>query len=424
MLEAISDFWKPVKKSQGKEKIQPGQLQIGTTVGFGIVPLASLSGRKLTVTAINTYQFGNETLTSFALGQDRESNVSLILAESEGEQYLALSRRLAITDRAKMFESQDLENILEKSDATTLPCKDVHGDFKGWTIPSYKREIQGVAGRIYKGDFRAAPLPAASQSQEFRYTLLVSENNEHAIEIEQYNGGRLEVYATVYRRLTDISEITPPARVDLGRKEPSELSSPTVLPKPVAVPAPEKKPEAPPTFKEEAAKAEPIKLPELAPTELPKAEPKITEIKPTIPAQPASNGASPMMPVSTTTENKPKLTNIAPTAAATIKQEVKTVNKQMNGLDNEALECELRVANKIIDEAIRNEMRLSDVVRRIIELPVAHQEQVHIPVTLSDDDYSLLAIRYSLAPTDRSAIKARIIEDLNDFSGDSRKKAA
>ena len=69
-------------------------------------------------------------------------------------------------------------------------------------------------------------------------------------------------------------------------------------------------------------------------------------------------------------------------------------------------------------------MRLSDVVRRIVELPVSRQEVVHIPVNLSDDDYSLLAIRYGIPASDRDAIKRRILEDLNDFSGSSKKKAA
>ena len=97
----------------------------------------------------------------------------------------------------------------------------------------------------------------------------------------------------------------------------------------------------------------------------------------------------------------------------------------MNGLDNnEAIECDLKVANKIIDEAIRNEMRLSDVVRRIIELPVAYPESVQIPMTLSDEDYALLAIRYGISSTDRNAIKSRIIEDLNNFSGNGAVKKA
>ena len=104
MLESLTDFWKPSKKGQGKEKLDPKQLQVGSTIGFGFVPQAILSGRRLTVTAINTYQFGEEALTSFILTQEKDPGVSMIVAESEGEQYLALSRRIPTNDRMKMFD--------------------------------------------------------------------------------------------------------------------------------------------------------------------------------------------------------------------------------------------------------------------------------------------------------------------------------
>lgn len=100
------------------------------------------------------------------------------------------------------------------------------------------------------------------------------------------------------------------------------------------------------------------------------------------------------------------------------------MNNEPSNLVNESIDCELHVANKIIDEAIRNEMRINDVVRRVIGLPVSQQESVQIPVTLTDQDYSLLAIRYGISSGDHEAIKKRIIEDLGDFSGASKMKKA
>lgn len=85
--------------------------------------------------------------------------------------------------------------------------------------------------------------------------------------------------------------------------------------------------------------------------------------------------------------------------------------------NGESIECELKVANKIIDEAIRSEMRLSDIVRRVVELPVANQESVQLPIALSEEDYMLLSIRYGIPSSDKNAIRRRIVEELNDFSG-------
>lgn len=474
MLDALADFWKPMKK-QAQEKLRPEQLQLGSAIGFGFVPQASISGRRLQVTAVNTYQFGDDPLTSFVLTQEKDPGVSMIIAESEGEHYLAISRHISVSERMKMFDSRDLENVMQKSEITHLPCKSGSSEFKGWLVPSYKREIQGLKGRIFKGDFRKNPVPSPAEGQEFEYTLLVSDNNEHAVEIEKYADGRLELYATVYRRMSDIGEISHPPRTDqLSRpdlklaskpeeketavKEEAKAATPfapvlvaksePVISKPADAPAAVPVKETAKEAKEKepvqaSVKSEPIHLKELAPSATPAPEAK-AEAKPApTPAKAEEKPASPAAPFKETktpeqarpaslplaTDAKPKVSVfVKPSVPHTIhNQEIKAVSNitSMNGFDNnEAIECDLKVANKIIDEAIRNEMRLSDVVRRIIELPVAYPESVQIPMTLSDEDYALLAIRYGISSTDRNAIKSRIIEDLNNFSGNGAVKKA
>src|SRR3954466_15730160 len=124
MLDVIADFWKPVKKVQPQDKLQPELLQIGSSLGFGFVPQAMLSGRRLFVSAINTYLIGDEALTSFVLSQDKEPGVSMIVAEAGGEYYPAISRRISLNDRMKLFDIADLENVMSSPDGMRLPCKD------------------------------------------------------------------------------------------------------------------------------------------------------------------------------------------------------------------------------------------------------------------------------------------------------------
>lgn len=565
MLDVIADFWKPVKKIQPQEKLQEAQLQIGSAIGFGFVPQSLLSGRRLTVSAINTYQFGTETLTSYLLSQDREPSVSMIVAEADEEQYLAISRRIPLEERSRLFDSADLDRILAHPDTTRLACKDNIPEFKGWLVSSYKREINGMKGRIYKGDHRRIPLPATSEGQDFHYTLLVSDSNEHALEMEKYGDGRMEIYATIYRRINDVGEISHPISEMVSRPEiklatkrddtlpatpAAALLEPVVVPKPAEVKAatasgPEFRTETPalktpekvaekisentpaktsqgsakieassqpsvmpvasgaakpssassisvqkaepaaqpgtPTKKPQEAQAvngngTPVeqlthKIPyspvatapkaEAKPagplttgaskaetaTEPKKVEPKVEAKTETIPqaSAPAAPAANTKPEIVTRTvsainihkEKSPMSNNEAPavngasneSARPTLyvhgngqehAQSVRAVSRQHNALDNDSIECDLRVANKLIDEAIRNEMRLNDVVRRVIELPVANPESVQIPVTLTDEDFSLLAIRYGIPANDRNAIKRRIIEDLNDFSGEAK----
>jgi len=451
MLDVIADFWKPAKKLQSQIKLEPDQLQVGSSLGFGFVPQVLLSGRRLHVISINTYVFGEEKLTSFVLSQDRDPgvsgpSVSMIVAESDGEYYLAISRRISLNDRAKLFDSKELEQVISKHDVTRLSCKDNVSDFKGWVIPSYKREIQGLRGTLMKGDFRKNSLPADRGGQEFDYTLLVSDNNEHAVEIEKYTDGRLEIYATVYRRLSDVGEITHPTlaavpeaiRPDVKLASAPELakaSMPTTTSPVMSSPATNKSEAAKfePT-KVESAPATPIKLQEFTATPVVNEPVKASEPvaspvpqKDIVTPNPVKESPLPMTITETTINGARNDMSTAPKLYVQTPQEntqgaIGVVSKAASFSDD-SIECDLRVANKIIDEAIRNEMRLTDIVRRIIELPVANPESVQIPLALSDEDYALLAIRYGIAASDRNAIKRRIISDLGDFSGEKKKAA-
>ncbi len=451
MLESITDFWKPSKKSQQPQKLKLAELQIGSVIGFGYVPQAALSGRRFKVAAINSYQFGKDILTSFVLSNEKDSEISMIIAEAQGEQYLAISRRISANDRSKLFDGSALNEIIGKGENTKFTCRDNVPELKGWLVSNYKREIQGMRGNIYKYDFRK-DRDEALTGDEFQYTLLGSNSNEHAIEIEDYGNGKIDVYATIYRRTSDIAEViylpkNQPIeqKSDLKLVSKDEKSAPAVeAEKPVTVVAEAEKNQPEPIKTEEKAeeKIEPVKLedaglPQMVATPLAEKinkeeiEKEIKEEAQKTETTKNTNEENKNMNLTTVSGNevKPNLTNgAAPTfgnaASKDLKQEIKPVNKNANNaMDNEAIECELRVANQIIDEAIRNEMRLSDVVRRIIELPVAHQESVHIPLNLADEDFSLLAIRYGIPASDRASIKARIIQELMDFSGNKKKAA-
>jgi len=491
MLDAIADFWKPVKRLQAQMRLKPEELQMGSIIGFGFVPQPSLSGRRLTVTGINTYKFGPDVLTSFVLSQEKDAGASMIIAETGGEQYIAMSRRISISDRNKLFTHEDIEAVINKEEVTDINVREVTPEYKGWIAPHYKREFFNVKGQLYKGDHRAGLMIGAS-ALDLSYTLMVSDNHEHALEIEKYDDGRVEVYATVYRRMADVGEVTHPAaskelppRPDVklvsngaapavaSKPEPKmgegapevpvkkvffetaaapEVKTPDVKPDPKPEPEikrpeepkpevklPEKEPEVKEVEVQKIAVTQPVPLPEFKAAdvvkkeEAPKFEPK-PEVKaetqifekpmfeqPKFTPKPAPlaalSGSADIIP-----SGQPAII-IQASEQPYIKQEIKAVNKEPSNFVNESIDCELQVANKIIDEAIRQEMRINDVVRRVIGLPVSQQESVQIPVTLTDQDYSLLAIRYGISAGDHEAIKRRITEDLADFSG-ARKKAA
>lgn len=441
MLEAITDFWKPLRKMQPQTKSKLSELRLGSEINFGYLPQASLSNRRLKVTAINSYQFGTDVLTSFVLSQENDLDVSLIVAQSQDEQYLAISRKLSISERIKLFEDRAIDNVINKNEISKITCRDNIPELKGWLIGSYKREIKGMKGFLHRADLRD-DANKTNNSDEFLYSLLGSDSNEHALEIEAYKDGQIDVYATIYRRTSDIANInnevsTQPTQIvklvsindineedkeayiseetnnleDLYRPNIPVLNSPVI------------------SKNTEAVQLKDMELPQLEPTILePKIEKETIIIAETVNDNSNNNlkenedmlnqNTSSINGANGTTHNDFPVT-LSPVA----RQDIRTISKAPAALDNESVECELHVANQIIEEAIRSEMRLSDVVRRIIALPVSHKEAVQIPITLADDDYALLAIRYGISASDRNAIKLRIIQDLGDFSGSKKKNS-
>ncbi len=93
-------------------------------------------------------------------------------------------------------------------------------------------------------------------------------------------------------------------------------------------------------------------------------------------------------------------------------------NNQALAPTDEQLKCDIRIAAKIIDDALRNDLLLADVVRKVLGLSLNPQEKVSFYLPLSAEDCQLLADRYNVSATDKAAIHERIIQELADFTGE------
>ena len=86
------------------------------------------------------------------------------------------------------------------------------------------------------------------------------------------------------------------------------------------------------------------------------------------------------------------------------------------------LSCDLHLAGRLIDEAQRNRMALSELIRKVIDLPARVTEQVFIPFTLESSEAQELARRYKLPNADIELVKPHIINELKRFVGDKTKE--
>ena len=81
-----------------------------------------------------------------------------------------------------------------------------------------------------------------------------------------------------------------------------------------------------------------------------------------------------------------------------------------------AFDASEELSGRIRLAASRNGISASDQIRKIVGLPVSSRpKRPRLTVSLSEEDYELLAKRYKLKHIDKQAIKMKVMEELRHF---------
>lgn len=90
-----------------------------------------------------------------------------------------------------------------------------------------------------------------------------------------------------------------------------------------------------------------------------------------------------------------------------------------------AFDVEIAVMDTVRAAAFRNDVSTSDQIRLLLGLPTTQKaKRPRLTVTLSAQDYEVLAARYGVAADDRLVIKERVTEALIRFAVKQAKAAA
>ena len=82
-----------------------------------------------------------------------------------------------------------------------------------------------------------------------------------------------------------------------------------------------------------------------------------------------------------------------------------------------AFDVEERVLTAVRRAAFDNNLSASEQIRQVLGLPVATKpKRPRLTVSLSDEDYQLLAERYGIAPERKQEIKEKVTADLILFA--------
>jgi hypothetical protein len=238
------------------------------------------------------------------------------------------------------------------------------------------------------------------QVKQFRYNLLVNDLGDKALEIEhEESSNDNRVLITVYRPVEDIAQLSdsPPPSAEMpvlalaAQPEPQmpEMNAPEIT----ATIAAELV-EEPPLF------AQPTNRPRPDFRRLHEAEP------------------GPIHILREETKPQPALDSIMDAGMPPLPSFLTAQEKNYLSLDEvippetDRVRCDLRSAKAMIDMAITRNVRVRDIMREMVGLDAALNDEVIFELPLSENDYRQLAMRYRVRPDHRDEIRQRLQKEL------------
>jgi hypothetical protein len=210
MFSLLKSFL-PSKESAQKVRrlTHPRDLRQGDIIQFSYGEVKDFSNVSFEVSQINTYIYGELCYPELIL-KDRDGNIMYMMVEEEdGDEYLAMCKKIQKTDVPEVLGEHGLAAITATGVGMHLTIAHTPAEVEGWLAPKYRKVDDAVRGAFVKGDARYLSEADFQRQEKFTSYILEDESEEYALEIESYSTGEVDVCATVYLDIDDITEMWP-----------------------------------------------------------------------------------------------------------------------------------------------------------------------------------------------------------------------
>jgi hypothetical protein len=200
------------KKPKLRQLSHPRDLITGDIIKFQYTKQADLSAQEFEVHQVNTYIYDNIHYPELVL-KDRAGNIIYMMVEEEdGEEFLALSKKVEKAKIHDLVTEADLQTIQTQGNGTSLSIADKSKppQLDGWLVDNYRKVDNNIKGAFIKGDLRQGSSQDHVQNHEnFTSHVLEDQTGEYSLEITIYKSGENELSATIYQDITIIEEMWP-----------------------------------------------------------------------------------------------------------------------------------------------------------------------------------------------------------------------
>ena len=188
----------------------PRDLRTGDIIRFKFLDQSALSGQQFEVAMINTYVYDQLWYLEYVLKDATGNLLYLMVEEEDGEEYLAISQKVRKSAIGELFSADQLQAAMEGGIGSKIELTGKPEGLQEWLKRSYRKVDNAVQGAFVRGDAREISEVEFNRQEHFVSHVLVSKNDEFALEFETYNG-ETELSATVYHDINEIDEMWPSA---------------------------------------------------------------------------------------------------------------------------------------------------------------------------------------------------------------------
>jgi len=196
------------KKKELRSLTHPRDMVKGDLLKFKYLDIDDLSNKTFEVSQVNTYMYGNLFYPEFILKDDATNIIYMMLEEDDGEICVALSRKIRKSQISDIISPDDINAIKSKPVGLVVHVPSYPDALDDWLVNTYKKVDDNIKGVFIHGDHRDQE-GNNNKRECFISHILEDGDGEHALELEIYSTGEVELSVTVYCDLNDIDEMWP-----------------------------------------------------------------------------------------------------------------------------------------------------------------------------------------------------------------------
>jgi hypothetical protein len=209
-------FFKKIfnKEPQTQRKlIHINQLLVGDIVvltdSFAL-PKA-LQGHQFQVTAVNSYEYEENTQTEWSLLGNDDLAIFLSLAVDDTTE-LKFSLKIEHDDVETLFDLDEFSQIFDEPGEAFLTRQKDNETTTTWSSEQYQQNVFAKVGYFHRKDHRSEALSAyegKGSGEQLELYTLYNEDQSKGIDIEVWQDGDTDIFLTLFRPLTDIIDMYP-----------------------------------------------------------------------------------------------------------------------------------------------------------------------------------------------------------------------